>query len=305
MAPIQTLAHVSEDLIPRDVDRLFPAEFERNRESEKEGKMMLKYNLPSEKFGQKFLEKEDVDYIYEKGKEQEMFTFDAWYASLFDHSDPAQLELSRRINPGWFDRRMRAIDKSLDMQRRIAKIKLFGVQDKEDVMTTYAISTGRINPALYMTNFINPQAPDAAAVQDQYQRGTFAPREFSDYIMPAAQPVGPAMPLDYTGAFAHTGLFTTQATLLGYMQGDIPAMAPGNPAMMRTDQATAFRGLGTANRALGRSPATGSAAIDQVVPSFYGAGVGGLPDYATGNIPRYYRKPATKKESGSQSAATE
>lgn len=239
MAPFQSLAFVDPDLIPREVDRLYPAEFERNRDAEKEGKMQLKYQLPAE-FGQKFLEKDDVDYIYEKGKEQEMFQFDAWYASLFDHSDPAQLELSRKINPSWFDRRMRAVDKSLEMQRKIAKIKLFGIQDKEDVMTTYAISTGRINPSLYMTDFMRPAPPDRVAVNEQYRRGTFAPRTADSFLQPVPQPVGPAMPLTYTGASAHTGFGVPRNVLQSMMTGATAPPAPGMPGMMPAANADWF-----------------------------------------------------------------
>ena len=50
MAPYQSLAHLNPELVPRPVDRLYPAEFERNRDPEKEGKM--KYTGLGERLSQ-------------------------------------------------------------------------------------------------------------------------------------------------------------------------------------------------------------------------------------------------------------
>ena len=293
MAPIQSLANMSQDMVPREVDRLFPAEFERNRDSVKEGKMQLKFTLP-EQFGQKFLEKDDIDYIYEKGQEQEMFQFDAWYAALFDHSDPAQLELSRRINPSWFERRMKAVDKSLEMQRKIAKIKLFGIQDKEDVMTTYAISTGRINPSLYMTNFMDPPQPHPAVLNQQYQQGTFAPRSYDHYLIPVPQPAGPANPLDYTGAAAHIGVGTDQYQLTQMMRGAVNTPAPGFPAMMSMGTGNAAFPIAQNQSQLwtqGLSTGNGEARRQR----YYYSGGDGFPIYQEGDYKRNFTLDAAEQ----------
>lgn len=215
IAPIQNLGAMDPAQVPRPADRLYPADFTHSRDAEMEGKMQLKYSLPAA-MGQKFLTDGDVDYLYNKGKEQEMYNFDAWYATLFDHSDPAQLQMSRSINPAWFQRRMSAVDKVLDMQRRVAKMNLFGIQDKEDVMMAYAISTGRIDPKVYDHSFISPVDKGDAVRASLYKKGIFAPRTFEDFTAPASQNVSATMPMLYSGV-ANPNLRLGKSDLTGFV----------------------------------------------------------------------------------------
>lgn len=274
-APIQTLGHTTAAMLPntRDVDRLYPAKFQDTRDQEKESKMALKLQLPQNVFGTRTLEADTVDYMYDKAKQQEMRNFDAWYATIFDHNDPAQLKLSREINPGWFQRRISAIDQSLEFQKKIAKMNLMGIRNQEDVLTAYAIATGRVEPALYQTNFMRPEPQTDAVRTRQYIKGMFAPRLFDQYataplrIKSATQPLmTPTEGLIQTpgGPMLHQGDFTSMMTgeshfppsagglnTAGLNYGNIPMSGPqtydvapdGNSAQYRAFRTNAYQRL--------------------------------------------------------------
>jgi hypothetical protein len=222
-APVQTLGHIDPNQLDtvqlRAQDAYYPAKFEDNRDIDKESKMALKLSLNQDTWGQRNLDEGTVDYLYDKAKQQEMRNFDAWYATIFDHRDPAQLKLSREINPGWFDRRVKAIDESLDFQKKIARMNLMGIRNQEDVLTAYAIATGRIEPALYNTNFMQPTQQDQELRDRQYVKGMFAPRLFDDYIKPAQQLASATDPLNHSNFAAPIGGNITLTTFKQMMQG--------------------------------------------------------------------------------------
>jgi hypothetical protein len=203
-APYQILGSVAADDLDgnrlRAQDAYFPAKFEDNRDIEKESKIALKTQLDQNTWGTRTLDNDTVDYLYDKAKQQEMRQFDAWYANVFDHRDPAQLKLSREINPGWFDRRVKAVEQSLDFQKKIAKMQLLGIRNQEDVLTAYAFATGRVDPSLYATNFMNPAAQVEAVRQKQYISGMFAPRLFDAYRQIPSQIVNTGPLNQRTGA---------------------------------------------------------------------------------------------------------
>lgn len=226
-APLQPLATLAarDRVNLRDVDVYYPAEFDNNRDAEKEAKMVLRHSMPGD-MGMKVLKDEDVNFLYNKAKQQELINFDAWYASVFDHRDPAQLELSRRVNPGWFQRRMTAVEKSLNFQKKIAKLNLFGIQNEDDVLTSYAIASGRIEPDLYAMNFMQPAAPAAGVVNRQYRKGMFAPRVFDDFTRPVLGIASATEPLTAGEYSAGGQMAVTKDSFLNAIRGNARITTP-------------------------------------------------------------------------------
>lgn len=164
----------------RDADKNYAARFDFDPHDKEDRMRELKIQAPVETFGQKFLEKEDLEYIDKKAQQVELEKFDRWYGSIFDHSDPAQLQISKQIYPEWFERRLKAIDETVDFQRSMARINILGITNKEDVLTAYAVASGRIDPSVYNINVMNPGTPDPAITKKQYEYGFYSPYRFED-----------------------------------------------------------------------------------------------------------------------------
>lgn len=164
----------------RDADRNYAARFDFDPHDKQDRMRELKMQANPNDFGQKFLEKEDLEYIDKKAQQVELEKFDRWYGSIFDHADPAQLQISKQIYPEWFERRLKAIDETVDFQRSMARINILGITNKEDVLTAYAVASGRIDPSVYNINVMNPGKPDAAITKKQYEYGFYSPYRFED-----------------------------------------------------------------------------------------------------------------------------
>lgn len=163
----------------READRNYAARFDFDPHDKQDRMRELKMQASDKVFGQKFLEKEDLEYIDKKAQQVELEKFDRWYGSIFDHSDPAQLQMSKQIYPEWFERRLKAIDETVDFQRSMARINILGITNKEDVLTAYAVASGRIDPSMYNINVMNPELNDTRT-KKQYEYGFYSPYRFED-----------------------------------------------------------------------------------------------------------------------------
>lgn len=79
-----------------------------------------------------------------KEKELQLRQFDDWLQQFFNIYDPAHQRILRELEPEFYQRRWEVIEDHLETQRMIARIKLFGVQTKEDLMFCFAIRQGFI-----------------------------------------------------------------------------------------------------------------------------------------------------------------
>jgi hypothetical protein len=59
-------------------------------------------------------------------------------------NDPNELAIVRKLYPEYFEKRRKLIEKKLDIERRIAMIKLFGIRSQEDLLFVYALYNGQI-----------------------------------------------------------------------------------------------------------------------------------------------------------------
>lgn len=182
----------------RDADKNFAAKFDFDPNDQADNLRMLKMTAPTD-LGQKFLDKDDLLYIDRKAKEAELEKFDRWYGTLFDHTDPAQLQLSKQIYPEWFERRLKAIDETVEFQKRMARMQMLGIQSKEDVLTAYAVSSGRIDTSVYNYNVMAPNKDDKRTAK-QYEYGFFHPFTAEMRTANVAQLTSATQPLKQDGS---------------------------------------------------------------------------------------------------------
>lgn len=95
----------------------------------------------------------DVAYYAKKSAEDEHLAFMQFCASKFDLTDPAQVEIFRRINPEYFTRQMAYIDSRLDTIKRWLSIRETGIQSMEDMTFLWMLQTGRLSLPLGYATF--------------------------------------------------------------------------------------------------------------------------------------------------------
>ena len=121
----------------------------------------------------------DFEWLRKKRETEAYANFSSWFAEFFDHASPAQKQLAQELFPRFYREREEQLDRSIALQARIAKLKLLGVRNKDDLMLQYAAEAGLIDsdPLEYILH------PEKALKQGkkssrrrQYGRGLFNPR---------------------------------------------------------------------------------------------------------------------------------
>lgn len=87
---------------------------------------------------------DDINVLLRKDQEKELLNFETFIQEYFDLSNPIHQKLVRELYPNYFERRLDVIRETLSLQERIAKIKLLGMQTKEDVFFVYGLMNGDI-----------------------------------------------------------------------------------------------------------------------------------------------------------------
>lgn len=102
-----------------------------------------------------------------------------WFASNFDKMSPEQKQMARELWPEFYEQRLALLRKQVNLQQRIAELKVSGIKSKDDLMLQYAIEAGFVD-ADPLENILHPErtkaAQDLAARQGKYVRGLFNPR---------------------------------------------------------------------------------------------------------------------------------
>lgn len=97
--------------------------------------------------------------------------------NYFDTKDPAIAKLVAGMMPEYFQRREALIDQQAELQKRVAKLRLRGPQDREDLMTIYAMNSGALK--LPVGPLFNPDQwypTGAAAYANGFKEGLFNPK---------------------------------------------------------------------------------------------------------------------------------
>jgi len=128
----------------------FPANYFAKKDDEKRVRLVQDYSrwLRSEAGGGlKTLyvpTEDDINVLLRKDQEKELLNFETFIQEYFDLSNPIHQKLVRELYPNYFERRLDVIRETLSLQERIAKIKLLGMQTKEDVFFVYGLMNGDI-----------------------------------------------------------------------------------------------------------------------------------------------------------------
>jgi len=217
----------------------FPAQFSQPDRAGV-GRLQIKEGLVSRggmtgtvSFGEK-----DAKVLQDRQKLGEALAFDQWLSTKFDPDDINGQMMLSKVAPEWYSRREQQIDLDAELQKRLAKIRLRGIQSQGDVKLVYAIETGKVKlpshalwdprpranadyvpgllsvrrwaPNIATGPYTGPGSmfngtPNTATVNAPGLMSTMGnqnPASFSSYInLPGAQgPLGPAVPFPEVAA---------------------------------------------------------------------------------------------------------
>lgn len=127
----------------------------------------------------------EIQYIISQKTKTEKLDFDRWkYGTYTPGADPAKLKFFESIDPGFFQEREQQIDKDLEFVKRLAILTLRGVENEDDVLLLYGISTGQIQVPNWKAHFPDLYDDDLktpSSISDGY----WNPRRYtSDYEHP-------------------------------------------------------------------------------------------------------------------------
>lgn len=117
---------------------------------------------------------EEINILVDKENELNLASFERFIRDRFNLNDPVQSRLVHEMYPEYFEKRLEQIDSHLELQRRAAKIKLLGIQDKDDLMFLYAIASNKIkipDNAVF--------APKSYNDTESFERGLLNPRRIT------------------------------------------------------------------------------------------------------------------------------
>lgn len=144
-------------------------------------------------FGQLIATDEDFAWLRGKREKEEEANFQQWFALNYDHMNPEGKAIARDLWPDFYAQRDQTLDETVELQRRIAKMKLHGIRTVKDLFLQYAIESGYIQ-ADPLEHVIHPEkaaaAKNRATRQERYGRGLFNPRRLptkSDGIQTRAE----------------------------------------------------------------------------------------------------------------------
>ena len=128
-------------------------------------------------FGKLVAKDEDFEWLRRKEAAYEWANFQSWFAQNFDQMSPAQKAWARKAFPRFYQERQELLKRKTDELYRLAKLKLNGIQSKDDLMLAYAAETGRLDLD-DMKNILTPERQEEEKREAQFQRGLLNPRRF-------------------------------------------------------------------------------------------------------------------------------
>ncbi len=90
-----------------------------------------------------------------------------------------QKQMARELWPEFYEQRIELLHKQINLQRRLAELKVTGIRNKDDLMLQYAAEAGFID-ADPLEHILHPErvkaSQDAKLRQQNYVRGLFNPK---------------------------------------------------------------------------------------------------------------------------------
>jgi hypothetical protein len=130
-------------------------------------------------FGKLVASDADFEWLRKKRDTEAEANFQQWFASNFDHMSPTAKAYAKKMWPGFYKQRLALLEKDLDLLRRMAKLNITGIEDREDLLLQYAKEAGYID--MYrLENLAHPEKAaelrSRAASQARFKRGLLNPR---------------------------------------------------------------------------------------------------------------------------------
>jgi len=89
----------------------------------------------------------DIEWFEERRRTREQIEFDEWLTTVVDISDPGENRWLQAIYPEFWTRKERYIDDKINIEARLAKIRLRGVKTVDDAKLLFAMEKGYVSPA--------------------------------------------------------------------------------------------------------------------------------------------------------------
>jgi hypothetical protein len=126
-------------------------------------------------FGKLEAKEADFKWLQEKQAAAEAANFQRWFAEEFDHMSPAEKKRAKELYPEFYAQRKKLLKQQTKNLFALARLKLEGIQNRDDLITQYLAETGRLDIGP-LTHILNPELGENQAAQAaRFQRGLLSP----------------------------------------------------------------------------------------------------------------------------------
>jgi hypothetical protein len=133
-------------------------------------------------FGKLEAKDADFEWFQRKAAAVEAANFQSWFAREFDRMSPADKKRAKELYPEFYRQRKKLLKRQTKNLFELARLKLEGIQDMDDVKTQYLAETGRLDLGPLQT-LLHPERESAFAsandrekyAQAKFQRGLLSP----------------------------------------------------------------------------------------------------------------------------------
>lgn len=140
--------------------------------AEDERDLMMQTRLAlKNQLGQQYFTEKDADWLLKKIRAAKDADFQAWFARKYDTSSLTAKAWAREVFPEFYRQRLKTLDINLDTLRKLARIRIRGVETPEDVALQYAADNGLL-PLEQLASILHPLADNTRQAQ-KFQRGLF------------------------------------------------------------------------------------------------------------------------------------
>ncbi len=145
-------------------------------------------------FGKLEAKDSDFEWYQRKAAAAEAANFQAWFAREFDRMSPADKKRAKELYPAFYMERKKLLKRQAKNLFELARLKLEGVQDMDDLKTQYMAESGRLDLGPLQT-LLHPETMHggqsgvdgyrARYAQSKFQRGLLSPfRVFGNEAVP-------------------------------------------------------------------------------------------------------------------------
>lgn len=144
------------------------------RDREMMARIALSDGAGNTKFGKLEARPEDFKWLQKKQAAAETAAFQAWFAKNFDLMSPADKARAKELYPEFYAQRKKLLKQQTKNLMRLAKLKLEGIQNKDDLITSYLAETGRLDMGP-LNHILKPEEDLSSNQAARFKRGLLSP----------------------------------------------------------------------------------------------------------------------------------